>query len=64
MSPDGLPLVGATTTEGVFLHAGHGSIGMQAAPATARWLAELMIDRREPAGLRRLRPARFSSPPA
>jgi glycine/D-amino acid oxidase-like deaminating enzyme len=39
MTPDGLPLVGATPIEGLYLHAGHGSIGMQSAPWTARLLA-------------------------
>jgi glycine/D-amino acid oxidase-like deaminating enzyme len=60
MSPDGLPLVGATQTDGLFLHAGHGSIGMQAAPATARWLADLVLDAKVPAELERLRPDRFA----
>ena len=36
MSPDGLPLVGPTAVEGLFVHGGHGSIGMQSAPWTAR----------------------------
>jgi sarcosine oxidase subunit beta len=39
MTPDGLPLVGPTAIEGLYLHAGHGSIGMQAAPWTAQLLA-------------------------
>ena len=59
MSPDGLPLVGAAGTDGVYLHAGHGSIGMQAAPATARWLADLMLDGAEAEELKKLRPDRF-----
>jgi len=42
MTPDGLPIVGATQTEGLFVHGGHGSIGMQAAPWTASLLARLM----------------------
>ena len=57
---DGLPLVGTTETEGLYLHAGHGSIGMQAAPATARWLAELVAGDRQAPELSRLRPDRFS----
>ena len=60
MSPDGLPLVGTTETEGLYLHAGHGSIGMQAAPATARWLAELVAGDKQAPELGRLRPDRFS----
>jgi glycine/D-amino acid oxidase-like deaminating enzyme len=39
MTPDGLPVVGRTAIEGLFLHGGHGSIGMQSAPWTARLLA-------------------------
>jgi D-hydroxyproline dehydrogenase subunit beta len=42
MTPDGLPLVGATPVDGLYLHAGHGSIGMQSAPWTARLLADVM----------------------
>jgi glycine/D-amino acid oxidase-like deaminating enzyme len=60
MSPDGLPLVGATQTEGLFLHAGHGSIGMQAAPATAQWLAHLVLEGKPAPDLERLRPDRFT----
>jgi glycine/D-amino acid oxidase-like deaminating enzyme len=63
MSPDGMPLVGAAPVEGVYLHAGHGSMGMQAAPATAGWLATLMVDRRQAPELERLRPDRFSGVP-
>jgi glycine/D-amino acid oxidase-like deaminating enzyme len=59
MSPDGLPLVGPTRTDGIYLHAGHGSIGMQAAPATARWLANLMTGKATPPELEKLRPDRF-----
>ena len=60
MSPDGLPLVGPTQVEGLFLHAGHGSIGMQASPATARWLADLIVGGKQAPELERLRPDRFS----
>ena len=34
----GLPLVGPAAG-GLFVHGGHASLGMQAAPATAAWLA-------------------------
>lgn len=39
---DGLPVAGETPVTGLYVHGGHGSLGMQAAPATARWLAERM----------------------
>jgi glycine/D-amino acid oxidase-like deaminating enzyme len=42
MTPDGMPIVGALSAAGVYVHGGHGSIGMMAAPATARWLAAAM----------------------
>ena len=43
MLSDGLPVAGKTAIEGLFLHGGMGSIGMHAAPATARWLAEAVV---------------------
>jgi glycine/D-amino acid oxidase-like deaminating enzyme len=42
MMADGLPVAGETVVTGLYVHGGHGSLGMQSAPATARWLAELM----------------------
>jgi glycine/D-amino acid oxidase-like deaminating enzyme len=56
MTPDGLPLVGATGVEGLYVHGGHGSIGMQAAPWTARELVDAMTGK---AGDEQLSPARF-----
>jgi glycine/D-amino acid oxidase-like deaminating enzyme len=56
MTPDGLPLVGQTAIEGLYLHAGHGSIGMQSAPWTARLLVDAMNGARVP---ERLDPGRF-----
>jgi glycine/D-amino acid oxidase-like deaminating enzyme len=56
MTPDGLPLVGATAIEGLYLHSGHGSIGMQSAPWTARLLADGMNGAGVP---ERLDPKRF-----
>jgi glycine/D-amino acid oxidase-like deaminating enzyme len=41
MSPDGMP-VAEQLEENLWVHGGHGSLGMQAAPATARRLAEEM----------------------
>jgi len=59
MTPDGMPIVGAGEDEGLFLHGGHGSIGMMAAPATARWLAQEILDGEAPLELAPLRPGRF-----
>jgi glycine/D-amino acid oxidase-like deaminating enzyme len=56
MTPDGLPLVGRAAVEGLYLHAGHGSIGMQSAPWTARLLAEAMLGGQVP---ERFDPGRF-----
>ena len=43
MLSDGMPVAGRTAIQGLFLHGGMGSIGMHAAPATARWLAEAVL---------------------
>jgi glycine/D-amino acid oxidase-like deaminating enzyme len=45
MMADGLPVAGETLIAGLYVHGGHGSLGMQAAPATARWLADRMTGR-------------------
>jgi glycine/D-amino acid oxidase-like deaminating enzyme len=45
MLSDGLPVAGRTPIEGLYVHGGMGSIGMHAAPATARWLAEAVVSR-------------------
>jgi len=42
MTPDGMP-VAEQLEENLWVHGGHGSLGMQAAPATARRLAEEML---------------------
>jgi glycine/D-amino acid oxidase-like deaminating enzyme len=44
MTPDGFPIVGATHREGVYVHCGHGSLGMQSAPATAKQLASHILN--------------------
>lgn len=44
MLSDGLPVAGRTAVEGLFVHGGMGSIGMHAAPATARWLVEAVLN--------------------
>jgi glycine/D-amino acid oxidase-like deaminating enzyme len=43
MLADGMPVAGCTAIEGLFIHGGMGSIGMHAAPATARWLVNAII---------------------
>jgi glycine/D-amino acid oxidase-like deaminating enzyme len=59
MTPDGLPLVGPAGPDGLFIHGGHASLGMQAAPATANWLARHMHGEPVPATLAQLQPSRF-----
>ncbi|MEP7104935.1 MAG: FAD-dependent oxidoreductase [Chloroflexota bacterium] len=61
MTPDGLPVVGRTAVEGVYVHGGHGSIGMQSAPWTARLLAADMNGSPSPE-LAKFRPDRFQEP--
>lgn len=58
MTPDGLPVAGEA--DGVFVHGGHGSLGMQAAPATAAWLAAAMHGEPTPPTYDELRPGRFA----
>jgi glycine/D-amino acid oxidase-like deaminating enzyme len=59
-APDGLPAVGALPgRERVYVHGGHASLGMQAAPATAAWLADLICGAPAPPQLAALAPERF-----
>lgn len=56
MTPDGMPLAGPIAgCEGLYVHGGHGSIGMMTAPAIARWLVD-----GDTAELARLSPDRFA----
>lgn len=60
-APDGLPFVGRVPgIEGLFVHGGHASLGMQAAPATATWLANEICGRPVPDCYRALDPGRFA----
>ena len=59
MTPDGLPVAGACDDD-VYVHGGHGSLGMQAAPATAAWLAAAMHGEPTPETFDDLRPGRFA----
>lgn len=43
--PDGLPAVGASTLDGIWLHLGHGALGWGLAPATSRLLADALAER-------------------
>ncbi|HWK26297.1 MAG TPA: FAD-dependent oxidoreductase [Solirubrobacter sp.] len=63
MTPDGLPLAGAAGVEGLFIHGGHASLGMQAAPATAAWLAAALHGEPVPPTFDDLRPDRFTGSP-
>jgi glycine/D-amino acid oxidase-like deaminating enzyme len=59
MTPDGLPLVGAAGVDGLYIHGGHASLGMQAAPATANWLARHLHGEPVPDTFTELEPNRF-----
>jgi D-hydroxyproline dehydrogenase subunit beta len=61
MTPDGLPLAGPAAADGLLIHGGHASLGMQAAPATAAWLAAWMHGEPVPAAFDELRPDRFTT---
>ena len=60
MLSDGLPVAGRTRIEGLFVHGGLGSIGMAAAPATARWLVEAVLKGDGNPAQDWLRPTRFA----
>lgn len=62
ITPDGRPVAGRTLG-GLWVHGGHGAIGMQAAPATARWLAAAMLGDEPNADLDALAPGRFPAGP-
>ena len=59
MTPDGMPVAGPVGPSGLYLHGGHGSIGMMAAPATARALADEILSGKAAADLAGYRPGRF-----
>jgi glycine/D-amino acid oxidase-like deaminating enzyme len=59
MLSDGLPVAGRTAIQGLFLHGGMGSIGMHAAPATARWLVDAVMSGDGDPKQNWLRPSRF-----
>ncbi len=59
MLSDGLPVAGKTSIEGLYVHGGMGSIGMHAAPATARWLVDAVLAGDGNPAQEWLRPDRF-----
>lgn len=59
MLSDGLPVAGRTPIDGLYVHGGMGSIGMHAAPATARWLVDAVIAGDGNPSQRWLLPGRF-----
>jgi len=58
VTPDGLPLVGATRTPGVYVAGGHGMWGMVLGPATGRALARLVTTGQTPDEIRAFDPLR------
>ena len=62
VTPDGHPLVGPVPgMAGLWVAAGHGPIGVLAAPATARMLAEHLVGGRPDAAAAPFDPARFTA---
>lgn len=55
---DGLPLIGATATPGVYVAGGHGMWGVTLGPVTGRLLAEQVVTGRVPDALRPFDPLR------
>ncbi|MDN5790824.1 MAG: FAD-binding oxidoreductase [Micrococcales bacterium] len=55
---DGLPLIGATRSQRVFVAGGHGMWGITLGPVTGRLLAEQMVTGRAPEQLRPFNPLR------
>ncbi|MFD6164948.1 FAD-dependent oxidoreductase [Oerskovia sp. NPDC060287] len=58
VTPDGLPLVGATRAPGVYVAGGHGMWGIVLGPATGRLLAEQIVTGTVPQEIRAFDPLR------
>jgi D-amino-acid dehydrogenase len=58
VASDGVPLVGPTATDGIYVAGGHGMWGITLGPATGRFLAELIATGHSPAALVPLDPLR------
>ena len=61
-TPDGLPLVGGTNVEGLFIASGHYRNGILLAPLTAELIAEAMSGEVETREAQALSPRRFEEP--
>lgn len=58
VTPDGLPLIGASNMPGTFIAGGHGMWGLTLGPLTGRLLAEQISSGKQPAALRPFDPLR------
>lgn len=58
VTADGLPLIGATRSDRVFIAGGHGMWGVTLGPVTGRLLAEQIVTGRQPDALRPFDPLR------
>ncbi|MFG3437360.1 NAD(P)/FAD-dependent oxidoreductase [Nonomuraea sp. NPDC047897] len=58
VTPDGIPLVGATSAPGIYVAGGHGMWGLAHGPATGRLLAEQITTGKQSAALRPFDPLR------
>lgn len=58
VTPDGLPLVGATRAPGVYVAGGHGMWGIVLGPATGKYLAERIVTGNTPAAIAPFNPLR------
>lgn len=59
-TPDGLPVIGASSTPGVYHAFGHGHLGLNAAPRTATIIADLITGRDGATGTSPFSPHRFT----
>lgn len=60
---DGRPLIGATSTRGLYVASGHHRNGILLTPRTARLLARAVVDGVDPEELRPFSPTRFGAAP-
>ena len=58
VTPDGLPLIGATAMPDVFVAGGHGMWGLTLGPLTGRLLSEQIVTGKQPDQLRPFNPLR------
>lgn len=60
MCPDGVPLIGATSIDGLFLNTGHGQLGWTLAAGSGRLLADLVLGRTPAVEAADFAPQRFA----